>query len=41
MNENEVKHQYVIGNMDFGLVRRAETRIYTQKEISKIELLKN
>ena len=38
---NEVKHEYVIGNMDFGLVRRAETRIYTQKEISKIELLKN
>lgn len=41
VSENEVKHQYVIGNMDFGLVRRAETRIYTQKEISKIELLKN
>lgn len=40
-SENEVKHEYVIGNMDFGLVRRAETRIYTQKEISKIELLKN
>lgn len=37
----EVKHEYVIGNMDFGLVRRAETRIYTQKEISKIELTKN
>ncbi len=38
---NEVKHEYVIGNIDFGLVKRAETRIYTQKEISKIELLKN
>lgn len=37
----EVKHEYVIGNIDFGLVKRAETRIYTQKEISKIELLKN
>lgn len=40
-NTEGVKHDYVISNMDFGLVRRAETRIYTQKEISKIELLKN
>lgn len=40
-NTEGVKHDYVISNMDFGLVRRAETRIYTQKEISKLELLKN
>ena len=34
-------HEYYIKNIDFGLVERAETRINIQKEISKIQLLKN
>ena len=37
---NEV-HYYIIPNIDFGLTRRPETRLYIQKEINKIELLKN
>ena len=37
---NEV-HNYIIPNVDFGLTRRPETRLYIQKEINKIELLKN
>ena len=35
------KHNYIIPNIDFGLTRRPETRLYIQKEINKIELLKN
>lgn len=34
-------HNYIIPNIDFGLTRRPETRLYIQKEISKIELSKN
>ena len=34
-------HDYTIANMDFGITKRPETRIYTQKEISKLELLKD
>ena len=34
-------HNYIIPNIDFGLTRRPETRLYIQKEINKIELLKN
>ena len=34
-------HEYYIRNIDFGLVERPETRINIQKEISKIQLLKN
>lgn len=39
-SDNEV-HNYIIPNVDFGLTRRPETRLYIQKEINKIELLKN
>lgn len=39
-NNTEV-HNYIISNIDFGLTRRPETRLYIQKEINKIELLKN
>lgn len=38
---NEEKHSYNIINVDFGLVRRPETRIDIKQEISKIQLLKN
>lgn len=34
-------HNYIIPNIDFGLTKRPETRLYIQKEINKIELLKN
>ena len=39
--EGDSTHEYYIKNIDFGLVERAETRINIQKEISKIQLLKN
>ena len=34
-------HDYKVSQIDFGLVRRPETRLNIQKEISKIELMKN
>ena len=34
-------HDYKVVQLDFGLVRRPETRLNIQKEISKLELLKN
>ena len=40
MNAKDI-HNYIIPNIDFGLTRRPETRLYIQKEINKIELLKN
>ena len=39
--EGDSSHEYYIKNIDFGLVERPETRINVQKEISKIQLLKN
>ncbi len=38
---NSGEYKYTIENIDFGLVKRPETRMYIQKEISKIELTKN
>jgi len=35
------EHEYVVKNIDFGLVERPETRINVQKEIKKIQLTKN
>ena len=38
-SEGTEEHEYTISNIDFGLVRRPETRMYIQKEIAKIELM--
>ena len=38
-SEGTEEHEYKISNIDFGLVRRPETRMYIQKEIAKIELM--
>lgn len=39
--EGNVDKEYVIRNLDFGLVKRPETIINTKKEVSRIELFKN
>lgn len=40
-NNGSTKHEYNIMNVDFGLVKRPETRINIKKEISRLMLLKN